>query len=89
MSKKCPVHKDTRCYCDPRPDFFSTPPKPDEPQGSIRQLNFRELYEGKQDFPNPPFKGCPDDLSAIEYIVECKINELIGAVNKLTEDKGV
>lgn len=20
--KKCPVHKDTRCYCTPRPDFF-------------------------------------------------------------------
>jgi hypothetical protein len=20
--KVCPVHKDTRCYCDPRPNFF-------------------------------------------------------------------
>ena len=20
--EKCPVHKDTRCYCDPRPNFF-------------------------------------------------------------------
>jgi hypothetical protein len=51
----------------------------------IELLDFRKEYESKQDFPLPPLKGCPDDLSAIEYVVEKKVNEIISRLNILDE----